>query len=249
MIPPTRLDDDVLDALVARMRNPDERRGDLRAQLAAHRARGAAARRALRAPRPRPRRRGDGRALRLLGARSCARRSRACRTGASRRPTCSRRATGDLADPRRGDDRRRRDRDRLRRHRAAARREPQLPARGHALGLLLRRPLPDRPRRARLGRRLRAGARDARRRARSSTPARPRPSRPGTSRPRAGIVDVVFAALRPARAGARAGPGDDEQPHARQRPLHLLRDASAAARAPARTPTARRRCTSRCRTR
>ena len=37
VIPPTRLDDAVLDDLVARMRNPDERRGDLRAQLAAHR--------------------------------------------------------------------------------------------------------------------------------------------------------------------------------------------------------------------
>jgi N-methylhydantoinase B len=37
VIPPTRLDDDTLAALVAQMRNPDERRGDLRAQLAAHR--------------------------------------------------------------------------------------------------------------------------------------------------------------------------------------------------------------------
>jgi N-methylhydantoinase B len=37
VIPPTRLDDAVLDDLLARMRNPDERRGDLRAQLAAHR--------------------------------------------------------------------------------------------------------------------------------------------------------------------------------------------------------------------
>jgi N-methylhydantoinase B len=37
VIPPTRLDDGVLDDLLARMRNPDERRGDLRAQLAAHR--------------------------------------------------------------------------------------------------------------------------------------------------------------------------------------------------------------------
>jgi N-methylhydantoinase B len=36
VIPPTRLDDDVLEGLVSRMRNPDERRGDLRAQLAAH---------------------------------------------------------------------------------------------------------------------------------------------------------------------------------------------------------------------
>jgi N-methylhydantoinase B len=37
VIAPTQLDDDVIAALVARMRNPDERRGDLRAQLAAHR--------------------------------------------------------------------------------------------------------------------------------------------------------------------------------------------------------------------
>jgi N-methylhydantoinase B len=37
VIPPTRLDDSVIANLVARMRNPEERRGDLRAQLAAHR--------------------------------------------------------------------------------------------------------------------------------------------------------------------------------------------------------------------
>ncbi|HMI98578.1 MAG TPA: hydantoinase B/oxoprolinase family protein [Gaiellaceae bacterium] len=36
VIPPTRLDDDVLAALIAQMRNPEERRGDFRAQLAAH---------------------------------------------------------------------------------------------------------------------------------------------------------------------------------------------------------------------
>jgi N-methylhydantoinase B len=36
VIPPTRLDEDVLADLVARMRNPEERRGDFRAQLAAH---------------------------------------------------------------------------------------------------------------------------------------------------------------------------------------------------------------------
>src|SRR5215471_1662664 len=35
VIPPTRLDEAVLDALVSRMRNAEERRGDLRAQLAA----------------------------------------------------------------------------------------------------------------------------------------------------------------------------------------------------------------------
>jgi N-methylhydantoinase B len=37
VIPPTRLDDEILAELVSRMRNPEERRGDLRAQLAAHR--------------------------------------------------------------------------------------------------------------------------------------------------------------------------------------------------------------------
>jgi N-methylhydantoinase B len=42
VIPPTRLDAAELERLVSRMRNPDERRGDLRAQLAAH---GLAARR------------------------------------------------------------------------------------------------------------------------------------------------------------------------------------------------------------
>jgi N-methylhydantoinase B len=36
VIPPTRLDDSMLNELVGRMRTPDERRGDLRAQLAAH---------------------------------------------------------------------------------------------------------------------------------------------------------------------------------------------------------------------
>jgi N-methylhydantoinase B len=36
VIPPTRLDERTLTALVSRMRNEDERRGDLRAQLAAH---------------------------------------------------------------------------------------------------------------------------------------------------------------------------------------------------------------------
>src|SRR5437016_14421354 len=37
VISPTRLDDELLERLLAQMRNPDERRGDLRAQLAAHR--------------------------------------------------------------------------------------------------------------------------------------------------------------------------------------------------------------------
>ncbi len=36
IVPPTRLDDEVLALLLANMRHPDERRGDLRAQIAAH---------------------------------------------------------------------------------------------------------------------------------------------------------------------------------------------------------------------
>jgi N-methylhydantoinase B len=36
VIPPTRLDDETVERLVQQMRNPEERRGDLRAQLAAH---------------------------------------------------------------------------------------------------------------------------------------------------------------------------------------------------------------------
>ncbi len=37
VLPPVRLDDELLTVLLANMRNPDERRGDLEAQLAAHR--------------------------------------------------------------------------------------------------------------------------------------------------------------------------------------------------------------------
>jgi N-methylhydantoinase B len=37
VLPPVRLDDNVLTVLLANSRNPDERRGDLRAQIAAHR--------------------------------------------------------------------------------------------------------------------------------------------------------------------------------------------------------------------
>jgi N-methylhydantoinase B len=36
VIPPSRLDEQTIERLVSQMRNPDERRGDLRAQLAAH---------------------------------------------------------------------------------------------------------------------------------------------------------------------------------------------------------------------
>ena len=168
------------------MRNPDERRGDLRAQLAAHRL----AERRLDELCERRGQETVEAAMDELHDYSERLRPSGDRAAAGRPLRGRRRARAGgrwrARAPRRGHDRRRRARDRLRRHGGPARREPELPARRHALGLLLRRPLPDRPGRARLGRRLRAGARDARPRARSSTPARRRRSRPGTSRPRAG---------------------------------------------------------------
>ncbi len=173
-------------SLVARMRNPDERRGDLRAQLAAHRLAERADRGALRAARPRrasPRRWTSSSRTRSAVVRAAIRELPDGRYEARRPPRDARRPA---RHPRGGHDRRRRDRHRLRRHRAAARRQPQLPARRHALGLLLRRPLPDRAGPARLGRRVRPGHGARARRAASSTHARPPRSPPGTSRRRAG---------------------------------------------------------------
>ena len=185
VIPPTRLDDDVL----ARPHRADAqpRRAARRFPGAARRApaRRAASRRALRASRAGPDRRRHGPSCTPTPSASCARRSRVCPTAASRRG----RARGARRRPRparRGHHRGRRDRVRLRGHRAPARRQPQLPALGHALGLLLRRPLPDRARPPLLGRRLRARDRQRARPARSSTRSRRPPSPPGTSRPPAG---------------------------------------------------------------
>ena len=68
VIPPTRLDDELVEHIARSSRNPDERRGDLRAQLAAHRL---AERRTAEIVSRRGRatgRAGDGRAVRLLRA-------------------------------------------------------------------------------------------------------------------------------------------------------------------------------------
>ena len=91
VIPPTRLDDETLDALIGQMRNPEERRGDFRAQLAAHHL---AEHRLADLTERRGRDGGprcDGRAPRLLGARRPRRPRSASPTGASKRKTCSRR--------------------------------------------------------------------------------------------------------------------------------------------------------------
>ena len=78
---------------------------------------------------------------------------------------------------------------------SAARRQPQLPALGHALGLLLRRPLPDRARPALLGRRLRARRRSPRREGSLVNALPPAAVAAGNVETSCRIVDVLFAAL------------------------------------------------------
>ena len=81
--------------------------------------------------------------------------------------------------------------------------QPQLPARGHALGLLLRRPLPDRAGPPLVGRRLRA-RHASRAPAGSLVNARsPAAVVAGNTETSSRIVDVVFAALRPGGRRAR----------------------------------------------
>ena len=222
VIPPTRLDDEVLADLVSRMRNPEERRGDFRAQLAAHHL-------AERRLTELCERRGRDRIVAAMDS-LFAYSERVVRAALGRLPDGrfegdgrARGGRGGPADPRRRHDRRRRDRLRLRRNGSAARREPQLPAFGHALGVLLRRPLPDRSRPALLGRRLRA-----RLGVRAGGLARQRPAagccRRGERRDLLPDRRLPLRRTRGRGPGPRAGPGDDEQPHARQRALHLLRN-------------------------
>ena len=222
IIPPTRLDDAAVESLVSRMRNPDERRGDLRAQLAGNRLaesriaelcerrgrdRVAAAMDELlayseRVVRAAIRELPDGRFVGedVLETREGLLPIRAAVTIA-----------GDTIDI---------DFDG---NRAAVRRQPQLPARRDALGVLLRRPLPDRSRPPRLGRRVRPGdGARARRLARQRALAGSR-----RGREHGDVEPHHRRRLRRLRAGdprARAGPGHDEQHRARERPLHVLRD-------------------------
>ena len=233
VIAPRLLDDAAIDELVAQMRQPEQRRADLRAQLAANRigARrlaelAAAPRRPARCARPPPRC-----STTPSGARAPA--SPRCPTARARPATCSRRIEGDLELRLVGDRRRRPPDPRLR---AAAPTQhagqPQLPARRHALGGVLRRPRADRPRRPAERRRLppdrgrRAGGLAAERARRRRAVAG------GNVETSSRVADLVLAAF-----GARARPGHDEQPHARQRGLHLLRDAR---RRPGRVPRRRR---------
>ena len=247
VVPPTRLDDAALEGLVSRMRNPDERRGDLRAQLAAHRLadRRIAELAARRGRTPGQRR--DAGAPRVLGACRPRRDSRASGRALGGGGH-ARDGDGPSRDPRGRDDRGRRDRDRLLRDCTAARREPELPARGHPLRVLLRRAPADGARPARLRRSLRSG-----------DGARPRrvPRERPASRGRRGGKHGDVEQDRGRRAGgartsdprSRAGSGDDEQRRPRQRRGSRTTRRSAEARAPAPRRTARPVSTSRCRTR
>ena len=103
---------------------------------------------------------------------------------------------------------------------APARGQPQLPARGHPLGLPVRRARAHRPRHPAHRRRL-PPDRGARAPRAALLNARPGAAvAAGNVETSSRVADLVLARLRP-----RAGPGHDEQPHARQRALLLLRDA------------------------
>ena len=248
VIAPTRLardgelDRELLADLTSRMRNPGQREADLRAQLAANRA-GADRLLALtrtdgvghraqrlradaglrRAAHPRPDRRARGR--RVHGHRRA--------RGARGRPG----AAPEGHRPRRGDGAG------LHRLRRPARGQPELPAGGDAVGLLLRAARADRPRRAGVRGRLPPAGGDRAR----GLPAQRGVTGRGGRRQRGDLV--AGGRPGPGRVRPRPGPGHHEQLHPGQRRLHLLRD-------PGRRPgrlrgrgRARARCTWPCPTR
>ena len=162
---------------------------------------------------------------RVLRAASFARQSRALPDGRYEARDVARAGRGRAGDPRRGHDRGRRDRDRLHGDVRAARRQPQLPARRHPLGLLLRRALPDR---ARTFLPPAAPTRLSASRAPEGSLVNARP--PGGRRRRQHRDVEPHRRRRLRRAFGEAvpvpgpGPGDDEQRHVRQPSLHVLRD-------------------------
>ena len=247
IIPPTRLDEEVLRVLVANMRNPDERRGDLRAQIAAQRL---AERRIAELCASRGRAKVEAGMADLFDHSE-----RHVRAGIAALPDGRYEARdvlepvegtleihvavtidGDEIDPR------------LRRDLLPARRKPELSARRHPLRLLLRRPVSHRARHPGVGRRLRPGHCPcpgglARQRGRS------RRGGCGEHRDLESDHRRPLRGVRPGRHRPGAGPGDDEQRHPRKPATSRTTRRSEAARARAPAATARRRCTSRCRTR
>ena len=219
MIPPTRLDRRGARELAGRMRNPRQREADLRAQLAAGRAGGERVAALIERFGIDTVRAGMQRDARLRRAPHARSHRRAARTACARRSDVLEAAEGDLElrlEARVEGDEIELD---FTGSRRPARRQPQLPARRDAVRVLLRPARAHRPRRAALRGRVPAADRD---RARGLAAQRPAAGR-GGGRQRGDLV---------ARGGPRAGgvrprarSGHDEQPHARQRRLHLLRDA------------------------
>ena len=221
VIPPTRADDAVLTDLARRMRNPEQRLADLRAQRAANltgirRMRELAERHGIELLRIATREILDYAERRTRAALA------AMRDGESTPGTCSRGATAtSLAAA--GDRTRGNPRARLRRQRRASRGEPQLPPVGDEGRLLLRRARRLRSGRAALGGGLATGDRQrparitaqcgapggGRRRERRDLEPGRRPRLPGARR---------------VRAGWSGRPGDDEQRDALRPRLDLLRD-------------------------
>ena len=164
--------------------SPQERRADLRAQLAANRVGALRLAELARALRRRAAARGDRRGARL-------RRAAHARMPRGARPT-ARATREDVLEAPRGRPRRCALRATVDGERlmldftgsaAAARGQPQLPARGHPLGLLLRGARAHRPRHPAVGRRLPADRGARARGLRCSTRAPARRSRRATSRP------------------------------------------------------------------
>ena len=147
------------------------------------------------------------------------RRTRAALAGAARRRgrpprTCSRASTATIALTVRAATQRRRAEPRLRGQRRPGRGQPQLPALGDPGGVLLRGAGGLRPRRPAVGRRLAPGRG---RGARGLAPERRARPRPWSRRQRRDLEPGRRPRDRGARrlrAGPRAGPGHDEQPHA-----------------------------------
>src|SRR5439155_6372393 len=218
------------------------RRGARQAHAPARRA----PRRPARPARGQPRRRQSPRRARRArrrgrGARGLRRRARLRRAAHAHVPGGARRRRSHRHRRPRG--RGRRPRSRGHRHRggrrappalrrpAAARRQPELPSRRDAVGRVLRRARADRSGHPRERGRLPPGDRRGARR----QPAERAPAGRRRRRQRRDLQPRRRS--RPARLRPRARTGDDEQPHARQRSLHVLRDAG---RQPGRLPRRRR---------
>ena len=213
--------------LLANVRTPEIRRGDLAAQIAANRLGGRAARRAARPARARHGarrlRRGDRlrRTTRARGDRAPSRRPLRGRARGRRR----RRQRGRPADPRRRHGRRRPDRDRLRR--ARLRRPPaNVNARSRsrarpASSLSRSRSAPT----SRSTRALRGRRRSARPRAAWSTRARLPRSSPGTSRPASGSPTPSCSRSRRRRTSRPQGQGTMNNVAIGSSRLDVLRDA------------------------